>query len=694
VKEYKIEQIRNLALCGHSSCGKTTLAEAILFITGTSTRFGKVDDGTTASDFNDDEISRKISISAALLHADHKGVKFNLVDLPGYPDLFGETVAALPAVDSAVIVVSGTAGVEVITEQAFRFCNKSDLPRAFVISKLDKEHVEFEPRLAEVQAAFGQKAIPVQLPIGEGLGFKGIIDLIEMKAYTYDADGKATESEVTGDDKSRAESAREKLIENIAESDDKLLEKFFESGKLALDEIVLGLRKGIQNRSIYPIFVTAAYTAAGVSTFLDFASKFFPTPADRGEIKGVFPGTTDEKIRKIDPNGVPTAFVFKTVSEPHVGELSFIRVFSGSISHGDELYNMTSESAEKIGQIYVTNGKDRKETGTVPAGDMAALVKLRQTHTGDTLTAKGDVFAFPKLDYPAPVVDLGIRPLAKGDEEKISSGLTRLREEDPTFKMVADPELRQTLIFAQGELQIDILVSKLKERFGVQVELEKPRIPYRETVQAKAEVQYKYKKQSGGRGQYGDVHIRMAPKPRGEGFEFKNAISGGVIPTKFIPSVEKGVIEAMQVGQLSGHKVVDIQVELFYGSSHSVDSSDMAFKMAGLFAFRDAFMKCNPSLLEPIYDIEVRVPEEFTGDIMGDISSRRGRIGGMSPDGAQQVIKAQVPQSELYKYSTQIKSLTQGRGLYTRQFSHYEEVPREVQEKIVEEYKRERETEK
>ncbi len=694
MKEYNIDQIRNMALCGHNGSGKTTLAEAILHVTGTSKRFGKVDGGTTVSDFTDEEISRKISISASLLHADHVGTKFNMIDLPGFPDLFGETVAAIRAADVAAILVNATAGVEVITEKAFNLCEKHGTPRVFIVNKIDKEHVEYQSAVDRIQTVFGHKAVPVCLPIGEGLTFKGIVDLIEMKALTFDVNGKATETDIPAEHKDSAASMREKLIENVAESDDQLLEKFFDSGELSPDEIRQGLKKGIQSSGLFPIFVTSALTAAGISNLLDFAIGYFPTPADRGEFKGIFPGTDQEKIRSVDVDGVPTAYVFKTVSEPHVGELSFIRVFSGRVNHGDELFNTTASSGEKIGQIYVTNGKERKEIGSVPTGDMAALVKLRQTHTGDVLTSKSDPFAFPVLEFPPPVVDLGIKPLTKGDEEKISSGLARLREEDPTFKVVADPVLKQTLIYAQGELQIDILVKKLKERYGVEVELEKPRIPYHETITGKAQVQCKYKKQTGGRGQYGDVHIRISPRPRGEDFKFVNSISGGVIPTKFIPSVEKGVVEAMKEGQLSGQPVVDVEVDLFFGSHHSVDSSDMAFKMAGSMAFKDAFLKSNPILIEPIYNIEVRVPEEFTGDIMGDISSRRGRIAGMAPDGEAQVIKAQVPLAELYKYSTQIKSLTQGRGIYSREFSHYEEVPREIMEKIVEEYKRSKEAPK
>lgn len=694
MKEYKIDQIRNLALCGHNSCGKTTLAEAILHITGTSKRFGKVEEGTSVSDFSDEEISRKISISATLLHADHKGTKFNVIDLPGFPDLFGETVATLPAVDVAVVVVSATAGVEVVTEQVVKYCDAGDLPRAFVINKLDKEHVEFQSVVDKIQNAFGSAAVPVQLPIGEALTFKGVVNLVSQKAFTYDDSGKATSIDIPDDMKDAVAAAREKLIENVAESDDQLLEKFFESGELSDDEIQNGMKNAIKNRTIVPIFVTAASNCTGVNAFLNFASDFFPTPADTKEFKGLEPGTTDEKIRLIAEDGTPTAYIFKTVSEAHVGELSFIRMLSGKLSHGTDVYNVDTSTSEKIGQIYVTNGKERSEVDSVGVGDMAALVKLRNTHTGNILTLKTDQIAMPPLDYPSPVVDLGIQPLEKGDEEKISSGLTRLREEDPTFSMVADPELKQTLILAQGELQVDILVKKLKERFGVGVELVKPKIAYRETLTGKAEVVHRYKKQSGGRGQFGEVHIRVSPRARSEGFEFLNSISGGVIPAKFIPSVEKGVVESMRQGQLSGHQVIDIQVELFYGKTHAVDSSDQAFKMAGLFAFREAFDKCKPVMLEPLYNIEVRIPDEFTGDVAGDISSRRGRIAGMTPDKGQTIIKAQVPLAELYKYSTQLKSLTQGRGLYSREFSHYEDVPRDVQEKLVAEHQQAKEADK
>jgi elongation factor G len=691
VKEYKIEQIRNLGLVGHGTCGKTSFAEAMLFIGGVTTRLGKVDEGNTVSDYSDEEINRKISISASALNIEHKGSKFNVVDMPGYADFIGEVVGGLQVADVAVILMEGTGGVEVGTEMAFRYADKYETPRCFVINKIEKEHSEFASRVELLQNHFGIHVVPVQIPIGEGLNFKGIVDLVKMKAYSYGDNGAATEMEIPGNMKDQAQAAHDKLIENIAEADEALLEKFFDAGELSPEEIQTGLKKGIADRKIYPVFASSALTTAGVATFMDFAAEYFPSPADFGDIKGVDPDSKEEKTRPVSEGAPPVVFIFKTVSESHVGELSFFRVFTGSVSQGDELFNLTCNEAEKIAQIYNVNGKMRKEVGKVGPGDMGAFVKLRYSHTGDTLSKKKDPIMIPKLKFPEPVIDVGIKPISKGEEDKISSGLSKLHEEDPTFMMKVDGELKQTLLFAQGELQMDIILNKLKQRFGVEVQTEKPRIPYRETIKGRAEVQYKYKKQTGGKGQYGDVHIRVAPLTRGQGFEFVNAITGGVIPAKFIPSVEKGIVEAMEEGSLAGYKVVDLQVELFYGSYHTVDSSDMAFKIAGSMAFKDAFLKSSPVLLEPIYNLEIVVPDDYTGDVMGDISSRRGKILGMEPDGSNQRIKAQVPLAELYKYSTSLRSMTQGRGMFSRSFSHYEEVPREITEKIIEESRKSKE---
>ena len=691
MKEFKIEQIRNLGLVGHGTCGKTALAEALLFLSGVTSRLGKADEGNTVSDYSEEEINRKISISTSALNFEWNGHKFNVVDMPGYADFIGEVVGGLRVADVATILLDATGGMEIGTEMAVKYADIYDIPRCFVINKIDKEHAEFASKVELLQKHFGIHVIPVQLSIGEGLGFKGIVDLIKMKAYSFDDQGKSSEMEIPEDMKSAAQAAHDKLIEAVAESDDALLEKFFDAGELTPDEIQKGLKNGIIGKGIFPVFVISSLNLAGVRSFLDFAAEYFPSPVDFGDVKGIKPGTDEEKTRPVSPGAPPVIFIYKTVSEPHVGELCFFRVFTGTVAQGDELFNTSSREPEKVAQIYAVNGKNRVEVAKVGPGDMGAFVKLRSSHTGDTLTAKSDPLEIPRLAFPEPVIDVGIKPAAKGDEEKVASGLARLHEEDPTFVMKVDPDIKQTLLFAQGELQLDIILSKLKKRFGVEVETDKPRIPYRETIRGKAEVQAKYKKQTGGRGQYGDVHIRMAPLPRGDGFEFVNEIVGGVIPGKFIPSVEKGVVEAMNEGALAGYKVVDLRVTLFYGSFHTVDSSDMAFKIAGSMAFKDAFMKSDPILLEPIYELEITVPDDFTGDVMGDISSRRGKILGMEPMTVSQLIKAQVPLAELYRYSTNLRSMTQGRGMYGRKFSHYEEVPREITEKIVEEYRQKKE---
>ncbi len=691
MKEYKIEQIRNLGIAGHGTCGKTSFVEACLFAAGVTNRLGSVDEGNSVTDYSEEEINRKFSISASAVNFDWKNHKFNMIDMPGYADFVGEVVSGLRAADMAVIVVDALSGVEVGTEMAFRYADKYDLPRCFFINKIEKEHAEFESRVELLKNHFGVHVAPVQMPIGEGLEFKGIIDLISMKAYSYDENGKASEMEIPGDLKDQAQSAHDALIESIAESDDALLEKFFDAGELTPEEIKKGLANGIEAQNVFPLFVGSSRKVAGMATFLDFAADYFPHPASRAELKGLKPDSDEEISRPVSEGAPPVIFIYKTVSESHVGELSYFRVFTGSVAPGDELLNTTSDETEKIAQIYFVSGKNRSEVKKVKAGDMGAFVKLRGTHTGDTLTAKNDPMQIPKLQFPEPVIDVGIRPATKGDEEKMASGLNKLHEEDPTFYMKVDPEIKQTLLFGQGELQMEIVFNKLKQRFGVEVQVDKPRIPYRETIKGKAEVQYKYKKQTGGKGQYGDVHIRVSPLPRGEGFEFADEITGGVIPAKFVPSVEKGIVETMEEGALAGYKVVDVRVALFYGSYHTVDSSDMAFKIAGSMAFKDAFLKCNPILLEPIYNLEVIVPDDYTGDIMGDISSRRGKIQGMEPEGTYQRVKAQVPLAELYKYSTSLRSMSQGRGIYTRSFSHYEEVPREITEKIVEEYKQQKE---
>jgi len=694
VKDFGIDQIRNVGVVGHGGVGKTSLVEAMLYDAKVTTRLGSVDDGTSLSDYTDDEIERKISIRASLLHLEWKNHKINLVDMPGYQDFIGEVVGGLRVAETALILISAQAGVEVGTEQVWNIAERYKLARIFFVNRMEKEHADFEKALQQAKESFGHKVIPFQVPISQGPDFKGVIDVVRMKALYLDKDGKAKEDKIPAELEAKAKEYREKIVEAAAETDDALLEKFFDKGALSDDEIKQGLRKGIAEKSIYPVVCGSASENIGVTALLDLLAAYLPSPADFAQVEGQVPGSDKEKIMKISPDESLCAFAFKIVSEPHVGELTFLRVFSGKLQPGMDVYNSTREESERIGQIYALNGRERREIGIVSAGDIAALVKLKSTRTVDTFCNKKDPVILPPIDFPTPVINMGIRPKNRGDEEKIAGGFAKLREEDPTFIMEVDADIRQTIIYGQGELHLEIMVDRLKRRFGVEVELEKPRIPYRETVTTKVEAQGKYKKQSGGRGQYGDVWIRLEPQPRGEGFEFVNKIVGGAIPSKYIPSVEKGIVGAMEEGVLAGYRVVDAKITLYDGSFHDVDSSDMAFKIAGSMGFKNAAAKARLVMLEPIYNLEVIVPEDFMGDVMGDLSSRRGKISGMDREGNFQKIKAQAPLAELYKYSTSLRSLTQGRGLHTRQFSHYEEVPRDTAQKIIQETQQAKEEEK
>ncbi len=694
MKDFAVDQIRNVGVVGHGGVGKTSLVEAMLYDAKVTTRLGSVDNGTSLSDYTDDEIERKISIGAALLHLEWKNHKLNIVDMPGYQDFIGEVVGGLRVTETALIPLSAQAGVEVGTEQVWNIAEKYKLARLLFVNKMEKEHTDFEKVVQEAKDSFGHQVAPMQIPIGQGPDFKGVVDLIRMKALHFEKDGKSKEDKIPPELEAMAKEYHEKLIESVAETDDALLEKYFDKGGLSDEEIKQGLRKGIAQRSVYPLLCGSALQNMGIIALLDYISSYMPSPLDFVQVEGEVPGASKEKTVKISPDESLCTFAFKTVSEPHVGELTFVKVFSGKLQSGIDVYNSTQEVTERIGQIYALNGRERKEIGIVNAGDVAALVKLKSTKTGDTFCDKKTPVALPEIDFPTPVINMGIRPRQKGDEEKIASGFAKLHEEDPTFIMEVDPDIRQTIIYGQGELHLEIMVDRLKRRFGVEVELEEPRIPYRETITLKAEAQGKYKRQSGGRGQYGDVWLRIEPLPRGEGFQFVNEIVGGVVPSKYIPSVEKGVVEAMADGILANYKVVDAQVTLHDGSFHEVDSSDLAFKIAGSMGLKNAAAKAKMVMLEPIYNVEVIVPKDFMGDVMGDLSSRRGRISGMDDQGRFQKIKAQVPLAELYKYSTSLRSLTQGRGLHTRQFSRYEEVPREIAQKIIQEAARKKEEEK
>ena len=685
MKEYSPKDIRNLALIGHATVGKTMLAEAIVYSTGEINRIGSIEDGSTASDYNTDEIARQSSINTSLLHGTWKNCKLNILDTPGYSDFIGEAKGTLRVADLAVVVLNAVSGVEVGTESVWRIAEEFNCARLFFVNRMDKEHANFNKTLTMAQERFGKKVLPIQFPVNPGEDFDTIVDIVRMKLLKYERNGsgKSTSGDIPEEFKAKAEEIREKLIETAAENDDELLEKYFENGTLNDEEIKVGLRKGMVNQAIYPVLCGAATKNIGVHHFLDFISEYGPSPPDRTPETGKKPSTDQEVSRESKVDAPLSALVFKTVSEAHIGELSFFRVFSGKFSSGLEVLNTSRNVTEKIGQIFAMNGKNRKEVGYVNAGDIGATVKLRDTHTGNTLSDKRDPVRLKTIEFPEPVIRIAVEPKSKGDEEKISTSLHTLHEEDPTFVGNYESELRQTIISGQGELHLDIIVKRLKERFGVEVNLVKPKIPYRETVRGKSDAQGKYKKQSGGRGQYGDVWLKIEPFTRGDGFEFVNAIVGGVVPSKYIPAVEKGIKEALGEGVMAGYKVTDVKVTLYDGSYHSVDSSEMAFKIAGSLAFKKAFKEAKPVILEPIYDVEVIVPEEFMGDVMGDISSRRGKISGMETEGPFQVVKAQAPLAELYRYSTTLRSLTQGRGLHRRKFSHYEEVPHDIAQKLI-----------
>ena len=685
MKDYSIDNIRNVALLSHGGVGKTSLAEAILYNTGESNRLGNVDDGTTISDYTQEEIERKISISASLLHCFWKKNKLNMIDAPGYFDFVGEVICALRVVDSTIILMDATAGVEVGTESSWKMATSNNLSTILYVNKLDKEHANFESAVETAQQRFGHEVVPLQFPVNQGEGFNAIVDLVKMKMLTFanDKSGKYTESDIPAELSERASELRSQLEETIAENDEELLDKFCDVGELEPQEFIKGLRNEIIRRNIFPVLCGAATSNIGTQQLLDFISEFCPSPLDVPEIEGFKPNTDEKITRKPDASAPLSLFVFKTIAELHVGELSFFRVYSGELKSGSEVLNSTQGANEKIGQIFLMNGRNRKDVNSLKAGDIGATVKLKSTHTGDTLCDKRDPITLARIDFPEPVIRIAVAPKSKGDEDKISTGLSSIHEEDPTFVVEYDADIKQTVMSGQGELQLDVVVKRLKDKFNVDVNLIQPRIPYRETIHTKAEAQGKYKKQSGGRGQYGDCHLRLEPLPRGGGFEFVDGIVGGVIPSKYIPAVEKGVRETLDEGVLAGYKVMDVKVTVFYGSYHSVDSSDMAFKIAASMGFKKAFLDAKPALLEPIYDIEVTVPEEYMGDVMGDISSRRGKIQGMAAEGPFQVIKAKVPLSELYKYSTTLRSLTQGRGIHKRAFSHYEEVPGDIAQKII-----------
>ncbi len=684
MKIYESSTIRNVALIGHGHTGKTQLVSALLYTAGMVNRLGKVDEGTSVTDYDEEEIQRKFSISAALAYVEWEKTKLNLIDTPGFNIFLHETEAALTAADAALLLVHAVAGIEVQTEKTWGFCEKYGLPRALLINQMDRDRASFERTLQALRDAFGRSVVPVQLPWGEEKNFRGCIDLVSMKAYSYNSNGsgKAQESDIPGELSEAASKAHEALVEMVAEGNDKLMEEFFEKGTIPPEDLAPGLREAIRERRLFPVLVSAALPNIGTENLLRFADAYLPSPSERGDWQGT--DAEGKPVKRKTADDQPLAvYVFKTVADPFAGRVSYYKVLSGVLKNEASLSNFNRGGTEKFSHIAVVQGKSQTPIGELRAGDLGAVAKLKDTLTGDTLGDKAAPILYPRLKLPEPAISFAIEPKSRGDEDKLSTAIHRMLEEDLLLRFSRDPQTNEFLLAGSGQQHVEVAVSKLKRRFNVEVTLKAPKIPYRETIRAKAEAQGKHKKQTGGHGQYGDCWIRMEPLPRGAGFEFVNDIFGGAIPRNFIPAVEKGIVEAASKGFLAGYPVVDFRVILYDGSYHEVDSSEIAFKLAGSKAFKACMEQAKPCLLEPIMNVEITVPEAYSGDIMGNLNSRRGRIQGMDSKSGSTIIKAQVPLAEMLTYASDLTSMTQGRGTYSMEYSHYDYVPPQIAEKII-----------
>jgi elongation factor G len=683
-------KIRNIGVVGHGGVGKTSLVEALLFAAGAVTRLGRVDDGTTTTDFDPDEIKRKISIHTAVAYCDWKGHRINLVDTPGYGDFIADARAGLRAVEAAMIVVDGVAGVQVQTEKVWKFATDYNLPRAVVVNRLDRERSDFFRTLDSLGRRLKGRLVPLHIPVGEESGFQGFVDLVKMKAVVY-ADGKPKETDVPAAQADQAREYREKLVEAAAETDDDLLAKYLEEGSLGEAEMLKALRAGTAAGRLIPVLTASAARGIGPTALLDLFVESMPSPADRGEVSGTELKTKQPGVRAPDPKAPVTALVFKTLNDPHVGKLSLFRVFSGTLRSESTLANVAKGGRERMSHVSWLQGKTQKNAETLGPGEIGVVAKLKETLTGDSLTDEASPFELPRITFPEPAINFAIQPKTRGDEDKISNALARISEEDPTVHYHFDPETKQLLVSGVGNLHVEMVVERMKRKYNVDVNLLPPRIPYKETVKGRAEGQGKYKKQTGGRGQYGDTWLRVEPLVRGGGFEFVDDIFGGAVPRNFIPSVEKGVRDCMKRGILAGYPVVDTKVTLYDGSYHDVDSSDMAFQIAASMGLQKVFLEAQPILLEPIMNVEVTGPSDVAGDVIGDLNSRRGRIVGMEPAGETAAVRAQVPMAEMLTYEPSLRSMTGGRGGYSMEFSHYEEVPSFLADKIIKEVKAEKE---
>ncbi|HVO98700.1 MAG TPA: elongation factor G [Bryobacteraceae bacterium] len=676
MKVYETGDIRNVALVGHGHSGKTALTAALLFTSGATPRLTKPDEGNTITDFDDEEIARKITISSAVAATEWKGKKINLIDTPGFNIFINDTRGTLIAADAALVVVDGVSGVEVQTEKVWNFADEFVLPRAIVINKLDRERSSYERTLESVQAAFGRTAVPVHLPIGAERDFKGVVDLVTMKAVIG---GK--EEEIPSAMADAAKAGHEALVEMVAEGKDELLEEFFAEGTLPVEHILDGLREGVRARRIFPVLCASALNNTGSDLILSFINEHFPNPAECGTWKGESNGKEVE--RKISGKEPPSAFVFKTVADPFAGRVTYFRVISGIVKNDAHLVNSRSGVDERLSHIGAIFGKTLQPVTELNAGDIGGVAKLRDTLTGDTLADKAAPIEYPEVRLPEPSIAYAIAAKTRNDEDRMGNAIHKILEEDKSLRFYRDPQTKEFLLAGCGQQHIEIIVSRLKKRYGVEVALHAPKIPYRETIRGRAEVQGRHKKQTGGHGQFGDCWIRMEPLPRGGKFEFANEVFGGAIPKNFIPAIEKGILETAEKGYLAGYPVVDFKVVVYDGSYHDVDSSEMSFKLAARKAFRAAMEAAKPSLLEPIMNVEVQAPVEFAGDLMGDMNGRRGRISGMDTKGGTQIIRAQVPMAEMLNYLNDLTSMTQGRGSFSMEFDHYDFVPPLQAEKII-----------
>jgi len=686
MRVYESESIRNIGIIGHGTCGKTSLTSAMLFDAGAVNRLGRVEDGNTVTDYEEEEIERKISISSALAHCEWSKTKINILDTPGYRPFLTDTKLVLRAADAAVVVIDAVAGVEVQTEKVWEYASEFELPRLMVINKMDRDNASFERTLASIEEMVGRSGIPIQLPIGAEREFSGVIDLLTSKAYIYERDGsgKFRTADIPAEYQDAAQKSRDKLIEMVAESSDELMEKFFSEGTLSAADLLAGLKKSVQARSIFPILCASATLNIGVPQLLDVIVEVLPAPGSK-KVPGIDPKTKEPVEHAVSSKDPYAAYVVKTVADPFTGRISIIRLYSGIMRSDTTYFNQTNGKHEKFGPLQVLQGKAMTPIGEVHAGDFFAVTKLKETTTGDTLCDPSQPILFQAVEIPEPSITFAIEPKARGDEDKISSALARIAEEDAAIKYNRDPQTKQLLLSGSGQLHVEVTVARLRKRYGVEVILKTPKVPYRETIRGHADVQGRYKKQTGGHGQFGDCKIKLEPLSRGAGFEFVDEIFGGSIPRNFIPAVEKGIVDAAAKGFLAGFPVVDFRVILYDGSFHPVDSSELAFKVAGSMAFKKGMDQALPVLLEPIMNVEIMAPQEYAGDLMGDLTSRRGRLQGMDVKRDMQVIKAQVPMAEMVSYAPVLTSMTGGRGTYHMEFSHYDEVPAHIGQKIIDE---------